>query len=221
MRKLFKRFASIILIPLAKWYLRKERTYSKGGIRVKIRPGVFHPGLFSSTNFLLAFLSEQNVLDKSLLELGCGSGIISITAAKSGAIVTASDLNTTAVQTVALNAKQNGVNISVKHSDLFDQIDPKVFDWIIINPPYYPQRPQNEEELAWYCGENFEYFQKLFLQIKNYINSSSQIIMVLTLGCDVERIVAIAGSHGFKFELLRKKNVLFDREDLIFGIKLT
>ncbi|MBA4053998.1 MAG: methyltransferase [Marivirga sp.] len=221
MRKLIKQFLSFFLIPLTKWYLRKERTYTYKNITVTVLPGVFHPGLFYSTKFLIDYLQEQILEKQTLLELGCGTGLISIVAAKAGAKVTSSDLSLTAIKNVKQNADQNMVSVYSIHSDLFDVIEKKTFDWIIINPPYYSRTPQNESELAWYCGENFEYFQKLFEALPNYVHSASKVIMVLTKGSEVDKIYSVARKSGFEFELIREKKVFFDEKDYLFKIKST
>jgi release factor glutamine methyltransferase len=221
MRNIIKRVASTVLIPVVRWYLRKERTYRNGEIRIKVLPGVFHPGLFSSTEFLFRFLSEQNLKGASFLELGCGSGFLSIAASKAGAEVTASDFSALAIRGTTSNAVQNNVKLNIIHSDLFDSIGPAVFDWIVINPPYYAQAPVNEEELAWKCGENFEYYYKLFEQLPGYTREHSFILMVLTLGCDLTSIFSIADQAGFRFELLREKAALFDEKDFLYRIRPT
>jgi release factor glutamine methyltransferase len=213
-----KRIASPILIPLTRWYLRKERLYSYKNIGIKVLPSVFHPGLFPSTSFLLSYLETQNLENSTLLELGCGTGLISILAACKGARVTAIDLNRRAVENCQLNASSNGVNITTLHSDLFTAISFARFDWIVINPPYYKMPVHNDVELAWNCGENFEYFKKLFATLKDHILPQSTVIMVLTLGCDISSIQAIARENHFDFDLIAEKKVLFDEKDFLFRI---
>ena len=220
MRKIVKHFLSIFLIPLTRWYLRKERKYTYQNTTVTVFPGVFHPGLFYSTKFLLNFLAEQPIAGKSLLELGCGTGLISVIAAKSGAHVTASDLSSLAIRNTKRNADDNKVLIQPIHSDLFDAIKKQPFDWIIINPPYYARAPENEASLAWHCGENFEYFQKLFLSLGDYMHATTAVIMVLTKGSEVNKIFSIGTEHGFQFELIQEKDVFFDEKDFLYRIKI-
>jgi len=220
MRKLFKRFISFFLVPLTRWYLRKERKYTYKGTTVTVFPGVFHPGLFYSTKFLLDLLVEQQLADKSLLELGCGTGLISITAAKSRANVTASDLSLRAIENIKVNAQRNQVIINIIHSDLFENIEKRTFDWIVINPPYYARDPENEAALAWHCGENFDYFQKLFVSLKDHMHTSTEVIMILTKGSEVDKISAIGNKSGFQFELIREKDVLFDEKDFLYRINV-
>jgi release factor glutamine methyltransferase len=219
MRKIFKRLVSAFLIPLTRWYLQKKRKYSYRGANVIVLPGVFHPGFFYSTKFLVDFLLSQSIQNKFLLELGCGTGLISVVAAKAGATVTASDLNQKAIENTILNAQRNQVLINTVHSDLFDNVEKRTFDWIIINPPYYQGAPKNEEELAWYCGENFDYFQKLFYSLGSYMDNVTQVIMVLTLGSELERIFAIGNKAGYQFELIGERAVLFDGKDFLYRIK--
>jgi len=76
-------------------------------------PGVFHPGLFFSTKLLIEYISEYDLNDKNILELGAGSGLISVYCAKLKANVTASDINPIAVENINQNAKLNSVNIKV------------------------------------------------------------------------------------------------------------
>ncbi|MBK5278703.1 MAG: methyltransferase [Bacteroidia bacterium] len=218
MRKIFKRLISLFLVPIVRWYLRKERQYSYLGVNIKVFIGVFHPGLFYSTKFLINFILKQNIKNKSLLELGCGTGLLSIICARNAALVTATDLSQRCIENVTFNAKQNQASITIIQSDLFDSIDKQTFDWIIINPPYYARNPKDEAELAWHCGHEFEYFQKLFSTLRSYTNANSQVIMVLTLGCELDKIFAIAKSNQFDFELVQEKYVLFDGKDFLYRI---
>jgi release factor glutamine methyltransferase len=219
MRKLFKRVSSWVLIPIAHWYLRKKRTFRYENISLIILPGVFHPGLFGSSKFLLQYLDEVQVSGKTFLDVGTGSGAIAIMAAKQGAIVTAVDLSKLAVENALLNAKQNKVKISVVHSDLFNDVPVTSFDFIFINPPYYAQTPTSDADLAWYCGDDFQYYQRLFSTISNFIHPQTIIVMVLSQGCDLDRIFQIAASHKFRFDVLRERAVLFDEKNFLYQVR--
>ena len=196
--------------PLVKYYLRKPREFSYEGINIKVNNGVFHPGLFYSTGYLLEYLKNQDLRDKKFLELGCGSGLISMFAGKNGANVTATDISSNAVNNANYNASINDVKIEVLHSDLFDKIPLHKFDYIIINPPYYPSMPEKEEDYAWNCGSDFEYFQKLFLQLPKFIHSDSKVIMVLSEDCKIETIAGLAEVHELDFTEIGKKKIFLE-----------
>src|SRR6185436_6799030 len=107
-----------------------------------------------STHMLLKYLKKLPLEKKLFLELGCGSGLISIYAAKKGAMVTATDINETALLFLAKNSRFNNTALRIIKSDLFHDISEQAFDIIAINPPYYKKQPLSARDYAWHCGEN-------------------------------------------------------------------
>ncbi len=202
-----------------KWYLSKPRNFKYNNISITVLPNVFHPGLFHSTKILLDFLSHQNINKKKFLELGCGSGIISVLASQKGAEVTSSDINSKAIENVLLNAKKNHVEVDAIHSDLFNQLPDTKWDWIIINPPYYPADPSNEAEYAWYCGQEHQYFKNLFQNLSSRTHSESYVLMILSEVCDLEKIFSIASDKHFMFEKIEEKKVWVDGKNYLFWIR--
>ncbi|WP_436515155.1 methyltransferase [Ekhidna sp. To15] len=183
-------------------------------------PEVFHPGFFFSTKYLLEFLLEnRSIPKKKILELGAGSGLISTYLAKEGGEVYASDINSLAVENVKLNAQMNGQQVTVYCSDLFDDIPQTVFDYILINPPYYPKKPTNNEEKAWYCGEDFEYFQKLFAQLSRFVNKDSEVFMVLSEDCDLQKIEGLANQDNWSLSI-EDNRVFIGEQSTIYHISL-
>lgn len=88
---------------------------------------------------MLANAVEKYAFGK-FLDLGTGTGIQGIVAAKRGCTVTFADINPDAVECARLNAKRNGVNGKFLVSDLFSNIKGK-FNVIAIDPPYLVSRP--------------------------------------------------------------------------------
>lgn len=209
MRKLIKKITHPFLKFGLRLYYSKPRTFCYDNICIKVHPDVFSPQMTFSTKILLNFISKLDLKNKNLFELGCGSGIISILAAKKGAIVTASDINQTALDFLETNASKNNVKLKIINSDLFDNLENQIFDYIIINPPYYPKKPKNSKEQAWFCGENFEYFEKLFPQLANYVLSQTNCYMILSQDCDIKKIKGIAKGNALVFELVSEiKNLV-------------
>ncbi len=217
MKSLIKKILFPILKSAYNIYATKERSYSYKGINVRVMPGVFHPGLFFSTKLLLEYISKNDLKDKNVLELGAGSGLISIYCATQNAKVTASDINPTAIKNINKNAKLNSVNIEVIESDLFEKIEMRKFDYIIINPPYFPKNPKNENEFAWFCGSDFQYFKKLFAQLNNYKTKETIVLMILSEDCDLQRIISIADENHFSMNIVFQKRV-FGEANYIFRI---
>lgn len=220
MKAVIKHIVAHTYKPLLVKYLSKTRQYRYGNIRLEIPPQVFHPGFFFSTQLLLQYIAGLSLPGKHLLELGAGSGLISIHAAKNGAIVTASDINAEAIDQLKKNSVANNTALVILHADLFTGIPEQKFDIIAINPPYYKKQPYSPIDHAWYCGENGEYFSGLFEQLPNYINDRSEVIMVCCDGCDMAMIRKIARDNGFELRtMLAKQNLL--EKNFIFKIERT
>ena len=208
MRAFIKKLTHPFLKLGLKFYYFKPRKYCYDGICLKIHPNVFPPQLTLSTKIFLDFIKEIDLIEKSFLELGCGSGILSLFATKKGATVTATDINRTALDFLKKNALNNKMQLSIIESDLFENIQNQPFDYIFINPPYYPKNPKNIKEKAWFCGENFEYFKQLFLQLPKYLNSKNQTFMILSEDCEIEKIKSIANKSGINFTLVHQERKL-------------
>ena len=208
------------IYPVARFffdkYISKQRKYTYEGITVQINEEVFPPKFTISTKILLEYIKPLDLKDKSFLELGCGSGIISLFAASKGATVTASDINQTAITILKEAAINNEISLNVMYSDLFESLQNQQFDYIIINPPYYPKAPQNDKERAWFCGENFEYFEKLFLQLPNHLSPNTW--MILSEDCEIDHIKQLAAKNGLSFELILEKSVVKEK-NYIFKIQ--
>lgn len=217
MRKILKKITHPFLKLGYEIYYHKPRTFCYYTICVKVHPDVFPPHLTISTKILLDFLSEKELENKSFLELGCGSGIISLFAAKKGAKVTATDINTTALEFLTDNAQKNNLNLEIIESNLFHSLPNRTFDCIIINPPYYPKNPKNIKEQAWFCGEHFEYFEALFPQLKNHLIPSNETFMILSEDCELEKIKAIASKSDIAFTLVLEKKVVGEK-NYIFNV---
>lgn len=218
MRKFIQRIISPLLKKSSALYLSKPRKYRYKNICVWVEPGVFPPFITISTKLLLQFIEPLPLQNKSFLELGCGSGIISILAAQKEAQVTASDINEIALEALQKNAVANHVSLSIVYSDLFSEFKNRTFDYILINPPYYPKTPKNTAEKAWFCGQNFDYFEQLFHQLPDYLSATNKTYMILSEDCDLNTIGTIAARNNLKMTSIHCERV-FGEQNTIFIIE--
>lgn len=86
-------------------------SYTEGGlVDILIDPALaFGSGHHESTALCLELLGMMDVCQKRVLDVGCGSGILSIAAAKKGAVVEACDTDLLAVSESMKNFERNGV----------------------------------------------------------------------------------------------------------------
>ena len=102
-------------VAVGKFYVRPswcESSQDPALIDLLIDPALaFGSGHHESTNMCLALLSELARDGMSALDVGCGSGILSIAMKKLGAKVSACDTDEQAVTATQQNAEKNGVQI--------------------------------------------------------------------------------------------------------------
>ncbi|MEM1322331.1 MAG: methyltransferase [Bacteroidota bacterium] len=186
-------------------YLSKSRWYHHDGLHINVLPSVFHPGIFFSTKIMMRHIKALPIAGKRVLELGAGSGMVALAARRASALVTASDINPEALQAIEASAQRNGLDVRLLHSDLFDKIAPQPFDYILINPPYFPKDPSSDQEYAFYCGSDFGYFHRLFGQLGHYLSPAGCALMILSDDCEVERIQRMARESGLEMELVYRE----------------
>lgn len=101
---------------------------------VRLDPGVaFGTGTHPTTRLCLAWLDENMRLGESVLDYGCGSGILAIAAAKLGAgAVMGIDIDPQALAAARANASANGVAASYTDSHGLSQ-SATTFDIVLAN----------------------------------------------------------------------------------------
>ncbi|HET6206611.1 MAG TPA: methyltransferase [Terracidiphilus sp.] len=89
-----------------------------------------------TSKFLARFAVRRH--SRATLDLGTGSGILSLGAARYSDVVVATDLNERAVACARFNARFNGVaNIEALAGDCFAPVAGRRFDQILSNPPFF------------------------------------------------------------------------------------
>lgn len=129
--------------------------------------------------YLARTLHASNELSKgkSVLDLGCGCGLLGLVCALHGAkSVHFSDINLSAVKNSRLNSILLGVNhVSFSTGDLFANIPPRKFDLIVFNPPSITGSPFTDSEAAFFREDRvIDDFYKLF---PRYLRRKGVVIM--------------------------------------------
>jgi len=101
---------------------------------VHLDPGLaFGTGTHATTALCLEWLDQSDIAAKTLLDFGCGSGILAIAALKLGAkSVTAVDIDLQALTATRQNAHSNKVDDRLVTTERIDQLDDQ-FDFVVAN----------------------------------------------------------------------------------------
>jgi release factor glutamine methyltransferase len=120
---------------------RRTTLVRVAGFRLTVPPTVFHPRYFLTSKFFADFLSSIDLAGKRVADVGTGSGILALAAARAGAAsVVALDINPNAAMAAAENAHTNGLGKSIMavSSNVFAPLPCRpLFDVILSSPPSF------------------------------------------------------------------------------------
>lgn len=154
---------------------KKPYTTRVLGKEIIVHPNVMSPKYDWSPRFHIENMPVQK--DRTWLEVGCGSGILSIFAAIQGATnLTAIDINPHAIENTKANLeKYNIKNTNVHLSDLFEKVSGK-FDTINFAAPYHGNKPQDILEHGVSDG-GYKTLRRFMKEAKLHLNEGGQIIL--------------------------------------------
>jgi methylase of polypeptide subunit release factors len=142
------RFANELLFARRYRDYRLERVQ---GVPLVVTPGVFNPRLLRSGAYFAGALEPLIDASNRVLDMGTGSGIGAVFAARRGARVIAVDINPEAVRCARINVALNRLDdrIEVRPGDLFAPVAGERFDLILFNPPFVRGLPKSDADRAW------------------------------------------------------------------------
>lgn len=126
-----------------------------------VMPSVFNPKVPRTGEFLASVLDSNLVgRDCEVLDMGTGSGVCAVFAAKHAARVVAVDINPAAVRCAGINVLLNHVEdrVDVRQGDLFAAVPGEQFDLILFNPPFLRGTPDDDRDRAWRSSDVAERF---------------------------------------------------------------
>lgn len=175
-------------------------------------PTVFSPALYVSSKIFAKFVMSMDELkDKEVLDMGCGTGIINIAASTKGAKCTAVDINPEAVKCSEENLRNNGVRANAIQSDLFEMLDKsKKFNLIFFNPPYYEYEPKNDFERGFGGGKNYRVIRQFIHESKNYLNPDGNLCLIFSSDMNIETMFSILAEDGYNYKILQEKRTYFE-----------
>lgn len=143
--------------------LRRRVLEHLDGVPLLVLPDVFHPTVFLSSALLVRTLAKRAPAggDASrALDMGTGSGVGAVFAARHGYRVTAVDINPEAVRCARINALMNHLDdcIEVREGDLFTPVEGETFDLVLFNPPFFRGTPKDALDRAWRATDVLERF---------------------------------------------------------------
>jgi methylase of polypeptide subunit release factors len=150
------------------------------GDSITVLPHVYVP----HDQSVVDLLAEHLILDGEavqVLDMGTGTGILGIIAAKRGAAkVILTDISPNAVENARLNVQRLGLQQTTEvrgPADLFDSVQGEVFDIIIFNPPWILGEPRTLYDEAIYDKEQ-QIITRFLAQVNDYLSPRGRLLLI-------------------------------------------
>ncbi len=151
-----------------------------------------------------------------VLDLGTGSGILAVTAAKQGAEVVAVDINPYAVCIAKANAELNRVEVRIDfvQGSLFSAFATiAFFDVVLFNAPYLPSEVGEDESWigrAWAGGANGRLWVDRFIEeVAMYLKPGGRVLLMQSTLTGIEETIQRFTSVGMSAVVVATQNLPF------------
>jgi release factor glutamine methyltransferase len=217
LRRLLRRlFRSTIHFFSYHLILKRQRTSvtRAAGFHFVVRPTVFHPRYFLTSEFFAAFISRLDLNGKCVADVCTGTGILALACARAGAAkVVAIDINQYAARSVAENALANQLEDCVMGvaSNLLSAIAPRpLFDVILSSPPSFPGEPSDLADRAWFAGPNYRDIASLFDQARERLAPDGSFYILLSSDSDLVLLGALIKRAGFRARRVAERSFVIE-----------
>jgi release factor glutamine methyltransferase len=192
---------------------RSTRSVRAAGFRLAVYPTVFHPKLFLTSEFFARFLATIDLAGKHVADVGTGTGILALAAARGGATVVALDINPSAVNAAADNSRANGLGdrVTAVRSDLMSGLAPSfLFDVIISNPPFFAGEPRDIADRAWVAGPGYRDIMSLFEQAHQRLKPPGKMYVLLSSDSDLHFLGKLIARAGFRARIATSFSIMIE-----------
>jgi release factor glutamine methyltransferase len=164
------------------------------------------------TGEFLASLLDANLVGREdeVLDMGTGSGVGAVFAAKYARRVVAVDINPAAVRCAGINALINGmeVEIEVRHGDLFAPVQGEKFDLILFNPPFLRGTPTDDRDRAWRSSDVAERFAG---GLREHLRPGGSALVLLSTFGDGSHFLREFSEQGLGVAVLAERRFVNER----------
>lgn len=187
---------------------------------LNLSSGVYVPR--EDTYLMVEVLREEIQEEDEVLDMGTGTGILSLVVAENCKKVVGVDVNGEAVELARENASDNGIdNARFLESDLFEGVEER-FDLVVFNAPYLPE-DKSEENIEgseqWSGGEGAtEVIERFSEEVEHYLSHHGRILLLISSITGLQETEELFAERNFKVSVERKKKIPWET---LFVLEIT
>ena len=178
-------------------------------IRIQEDPDVYPP----SDDSILLIESLDVKQGEKVLEVGCGSGIVSIHCALNGCAVTSGDINPKAVELTRRNFEANRLSSDVVETNVYSAIEGR-FDTIVFNLPYLPVDEEGLLAKAWSGGpDGLGPLPKLLEEAPEHLNKGGRVVVVVSSLMDGAALHELLDQYDYR--VIGESRMFFEKLSVV------
>ncbi|GAC1672260.1 MAG: hypothetical protein NVS9B2_19870 [Steroidobacteraceae bacterium] len=181
------------------------------GAPLVVIPSVFNPKVPRTGEFLASHIDSRLLHDDSdVLDMGTGSGVCAIVAARLARRVVAVDINPEAVRCAGINCLLNHLEqkVDIRHGDLFAPVVTERFDLVVFNPPFLRGSPRDDRDRAWRSTDVAERFAA---GLENHLKPGGRALVLLSSFGDASFFLQQFRRRGFQISVWAERRFINER----------
>ncbi len=149
--------------------------------------------------------------ERGVLDMGTGSGILGLFCATKGARVTVADVDELAIRHALKAAKEMGLRLDARQSDLFSNVNGQ-FDLVLFNPPYLPSKTVEDRAVDGGASGR-ALINRFLLELPNHLKADGAAFLLVSSLNDPS---SIPREHPrFQFSQVAKRSLFFEELQLL------
>jgi len=181
------------------------------GMPFIVTPSVFNPKVPRTGEFLASQLDSRLVdCNWDILDMGTGSGVCAVFAARHARRVVAVDINPAAIRCADINARLNQLEdkIELRLGDLFAPVGDQRFDMVLFNPPFLRGTPRDDRDRAWRSSDVAERFAA---ELGAHLRPGGSALVLLSNFGDGRVFLEEFRKHRFAISVLAERRFVNER----------
>jgi release factor glutamine methyltransferase len=173
-----------------------------------VLPGVFNPRIMRSGTYFAEHLERCAIgPGVRVLDMGTGSGVCAVFAARRGAQVVAVDINPAAVRCTRINALANHVEntLDAREGDLFEPVCGERFDFVLFNPPFFRGAPKDALDQAW-RGEDV--LERFAAGLRKHLLPGGHALLLFSTDNSILDLPGIFARAGLRTEIAAQRDFI-------------
>jgi len=189
---------------------RRDTLERIDGFDLIVLASTLNPALFLSGRALARAVAGLARPGMRVLDMGTGTGLVGLAAARQGAFVVAVDINPDAVRCARLNAERNGVTdrMTVLQGDLFAPVAGERFDLIAFNPPFFRGKPRDAWEQAW---KSIDVAERFAASLEQHLADGGAGLLVTSTEGDQAGFLTALAQSGFQSTVAATRELGYER----------